>query len=270
MNPNRHDIASFDGSQQFKRPERNREDDFKPITFPETNEYSRRVRWPSERHSIHAIDSEPAAATTTVNRDHSIIVFPRSEFTSENKLPMLENADDMESVAMQSNGINVPLIPNSVNISVFVENGTAIENGSEPLLYIDDDGIFQVKYVAKGENVTNDNRQHSDEQSLASINRTEETAIISNDNRQIPQDHRISTAASKNEHAATINLIHASPINNTEMIFQWAETHTKDTSEQQKQQQQQPSLSSSSPSPPPLPSSDKKHPRLFNDRPIFA
>lgn len=263
-NSNQNNIASVDGRQQFKRLERNREINNKPFKFPTTDEYIRRIRWPSERHSVHAMDSEPAA--TVAHRKHSTIVFPRSESVNENELPILENSD-MKPVAMQSNGINKPLLPNSVNISVFIENQTAIANGLEPLVYIDNDGVFQVKYVQKDENVsqTNDNRQHSNEQNLASINKTEETAIISNDNQQIPRDQRNSTETN-NELLTTIDLIQdGSPINNTEMIFQWTEAHTKNSSKQQKEQQQRPS------SPPPLPSSsDKKHPRLFNGHPIFA
>lgn len=256
-NSNRDDIASIDERQQFKRLDRNRGIDYKPFKFPTINKYIRRVRFPSERHSVHAIDSESAA--TTVNQDRSIVVFPRTDTTSENELPILENTNMEPTVALQLNEINEPLRPNSVNISVFVENKTAIMNGFEPLVYIDDDGIFQVKYVPKGENEmqSNENRQHSNETSLASINKTEETAIISNDHRQ-----------SNNERPATIDLIHnVSPINNTEMIFQWTEAHTKDTSDQQKQQQQQPS---STLSPQQSSSSDKKLPRLFNGHPIFA
>ncbi|XP_055303310.1 uncharacterized protein LOC129568983 [Sitodiplosis mosellana] len=256
-NPNRDDIAStVDERQQFKRLERNRGIDSKPFKFPTMNDYVRQIRWPTERHSVHAIDSEPAAA---VNRDQSIVFFPRSEST------MLENTD-MKPITVQSNEINdEPLLPNSVNSSVFVVNQTAIDNGLEPFVYVNDDGVFQVKYVPKGENVSqsNDNRQHSNEPSLASINKTEETAIISNDNRQIPRDHRISTEANNERPATTIDPIHdVSPINNTEMIFQWTEAQ-KDSTEQQKQQQ--PPATSSPPS-----SSDEKQPRLFNGHPIFA
>lgn len=231
------------------------------------DEYIRRVHFPTERHSVHAIDAEPAA--TTLHQDRSFVVFPRSGVTTQNELPLPENADTVKPIAVQLDGINEPLLPNSVNISAFVENQTAIDdNGFEPFVYINDDGLFEVKYVPKGENVSqsNDNRQHLNAPSAASINKTEETAIISNDNRQILRDHRISTEANNERSATTtIDLIHVvSPINNTEMIFQWTEVHTKDPIEQQKQQQASPpSLLLSS-------SSDKNQPRLFNGHPIFA
>lgn len=270
-NPNRNDdnaSKAVDGRQQFKRLDRNRGIYSKPFKFPTIDEHSRRVHFPSERHSVHGIDAEPAA--TTLHRDRSFVVFPRSD-TTPNELPMPENADTVKPIAVQSNGINEPLLPNSVNISAFVENQMAIDdNGLEPFVYINDDGLFEVKYVPRGENgsQSNDNRPHSSAPSApASINKTEETAIISNDNRQIPRDHRISTEANNERSAtATIDLIHSvSPINNTKMIFQWTEAHTKEAIEQQKQQQ-------ASPSSTPLfaSSTDKNEPRLFNDRPIFA
>lgn len=256
-NPHRSDIVSFgDKHQQFKRLERNRGVDSKPFKFPP--DHSRHIRWPSERHSTHATDSEPAS----INPIPSVVVFPRSESVTENVLPTVENVDSLPavSIVMQLNEINEPILPNLVNISVFVANQTAIENGFEPLVYIDDNGLFQVKYVPKGENVSisnnNNQQQHLNEQSLASINKTEETAIISNDNQQIPQDHRITTEPNKNL-TPTIDFVHnVSPINYTETIFQWSPSLTKHTTPEQQKLQQSPS--------------ESKIPRLFNGLPIFA
>lgn len=248
------------------------------------SENSRRVRWPTERHSVHAIDIE------TVVNPMAIIVFPRSESNRDNKLTVVESAEiatasTPTSTAFQSNKMNesnestvAPLMPNSVNVSAFVVNQTAIENEFEPLIYIDDDGFFQVKYVPKGENVSLSNAVQ--QPILASINKTEGVAIISNDNRQIPLGQHIqnetntvsspppppptpttTAKATTTSQATTIGLIHDQAINNTEAIFESHDVHTESTSskpDQQKQQQQQQ----------PVPAS--KHPSLFNELPIFA
>lgn len=217
-------------------------------------ENSRNVRFPTERHSIHAIDSEASAAA--VNPIRSMIVFPRSDMKSENELATLENAkiEPVVSIAIQTNVTNEPLLPNTVNMSVFVANQTAIENGFEPMLYIDDDGVFRVKYVTKGENVSASSakQQHSNEQSFSLASMTEETAIISNDNRQIPQDHRIPNKG----HSTTIDLIqNNATINNIELN----EANTKGISSRVEPQKQQPK-----------PSSTNKHPRDFSGQLIFV
>lgn len=254
FNSQRNGIASIDRHQQFRRLDRNRGVDYKPFKFPTSSttlsEHSRRVKFPSERHSL---DSEPAAA---VNPIRSIVVFPRSEMNSVNELPEFENAE-MESSISIGMQPNLTFVPNTVNVSISVVNETGIDNEYEPAVYIDDDnGVFQVKYVPKVGNVSisHDEKQHSNEQSLASINKTEKTAIISNDNRQIPGDHSV-PSKSNNVSSPTNDLIHGNTaINNTEMIFQWSEAHTKDTA----------------PTPQQSSLNNNKQTKLFNGQPIFV
>lgn len=287
INSDQNEIASSDEREQFRRLERTNGVHYKPFKFPDRIllENSRRVRWPSEteRHTNHAIDVEPKDVYS-----RPTVIFSRSEPKSQNDLTMTENAqrEPLASIDWQSNGTNEysanpsVQILNSINITNFIVNQTAIESGLEPLIYIDGDGIFQVKYVHKGENVSNPNgnnddggneQQHSNEPSSATINGTEATAINSNDNQQIPSDHHTSntehlaTVTATTAAAPTIDLIHdadaSDVINNTEMIFQWNQPHTN--------------------APSPLPStepqiqhhttlSDNKPPRLFHGRPIFA
>lgn len=286
INSDQNEIASNDEREQFRRLERTNGVNYKPFKFPDRIllENSRRVRWPSEteRHPNHAIDDEPKAVNS-----RPTVIFSRSEPKSQNDLTMTENVqrEPLAPIDWQSNGTNENSanpsvqILNSINITNFIVNQTAIESGLEPLIYIDGDGIFQVKYVHKGENVSIPNggneQQHSNEPSSATINETEATAINSNDNQQIPSDHHTSNTehlatATATASTPTIDLIHdanasvdADGINNTEMIFQWNQPHTN------------------APSPSPSPStepqiqhhttmSDNEPPRLFHGRPIFA
>lgn len=247
--------APINGQQQFGRP---KEENFK-VVFPRSTflpENSKHIRFPTERHSVHGINVEPSAAPS--NRIRSIVVFPRSDTKNENELPTVDvenvKTDPIIPIATQSNETNEPFRPNSVDASVFVVNQTAIENGFVPMIYIDDDGVFQVKYVAKGENVSasNDKQPHSNGPSLVSMEKAEETAIISNDNRQIPQDHR----SPNNGSSTTIDLIDSNAtVNNIVMN----RTHIKDPSSGEQQQKQQPK-----------PSSGNKHPRDFNGQLIFV
>lgn len=264
--PKRNNVAPIDGQQQFERPNAGQEDSFK-VVFPRSAFVpvnSRHVRFPTERHSIHGINSAPSAPSSPSaaesKRIRSIVVFPRSDMKSENELPTVNvenpSMDPTISIALQSKETNEPFVPNSVNNSVFVANETAIENGFEPMIYIDDDGVFQVKYVAKGEHVlaSNDKQPHSNGLSLAS-KKAEETAIISNDNRQIPQDHRIPNKDS----STTIDLIDSNATVNN-IVMNGAHTKSPSSGEQQQQQQKQQ----------PKPSSGNKHSRDFSGQLIFV
>lgn len=289
IHSHRNAITSTGKFKPFHRYERNRGVDYKPFKFPSlstASENSRRVQWPSERHSFHA-----NADVKTVVNPMAIIVFPRSESNDDdNESPLIES-DEMAATAtkppsaFQSNELNgtnkptiSPLMPNSVNISAFIVNQTAIENKLKPAIYIDDDGIFQVEYIPKGE--TESHSTNTDQHpKFASINKTEEVAIIPNDNQQMPLNQHIqnetntmsspssssttTTRTSKTPtttEVTTIGLIHDQAINNTEAIFESHDIHTESTSskpDQQTPQQLQP-----------VP--DKKHPKLFNELPIFA
>lgn len=290
--PHENEIAlnhPLTGQFERNRPlEHNRGDDYKPLVFPTlspVSENGRRVRWPSERHSVHAIDVE------TVVNPSAIIVFPRSDSKSDNKLPTVQSAETpttqaSTSIAFHShetNGTNeetvTTLMRPSVNISDFVANQTVNENELEPMIYIDDDGIFQVKYMPKGENISFPNADQ--QQSLASINETEEIAIISNDNRQILLDQHIhnetntinlpSSSSSPSPSptprptsSTTTDLIHDQPINNARVIHDSHNTNAESTSFKPDQQQQKRQQHQHQPLP------DTKHPRLFNELPIFA
>lgn len=252
---NRNADASFDGQEKFRRFDRNRGVEYKPFKFPTSStpsENSRRVRWPSERHSINAFDSPSGAANPTAN-----VVFPRSESLSS-ELQMVDSTTPASPLP-QSNKTNEhifePLISNTVNMSSFGINQTAVENEFDPLIYIDDDGIFQVKYIPKVENVlisSEDQRQN-----LTSISKIEESTIISNDNRQIPMDQRISNETNRLS-STTIDLIHDRAVNSTELIFEWTETQANSTSPKPEHQHQQQLMP------------DNEHPSLFNELPIFA
>lgn len=288
---------SSDGHEPFRRLERNRGVDYKPFKFPD-REFSGRVRWPAvsevERLWENAFNTEAKAVNTGAT-----VIFPRGETHSEHdstntKIPSpIVPIRPIDRPLKETNEQNIDaLLQNAINISTFVVNKTAIESGLEPLIYIDDDGIFQVKYAPKGENISmpNDDIQqpNSNEPNLASIYNTKETAIISNDNQQIPQDHQTSIEANTQSLATTtttmkattttapatptIDLFHdadasvdvdvgadADVTNNTEMIFQWNGPNTK--------------APSSKPTPQPQiqqPMADNRPPRLFNGRPIFA
>lgn len=203
-----------------------------PFTFPSdpsTPDYSRRVRWPHERHSPNAIDSSAS---------FNAIVFPRSQ-TSDNDLPT--TTQSTESTDQNA----IPLIPNAINSATFILNETAIRNGLVPMIYIDDDGIFQVKYAPKGETVSfsSDIQQH--QQNFTSINETKEIAIISNDNQQIRLDQHIrsdtnvvnSASPATAAAAAPIDLSQDQTINNHTVKHERFDAHTTSTSPRTVQQQ---------------------------------
>lgn len=157
--------------------------------------------------------------------------------------------------------ISEPLISNTGNTSTFDPNQTAVENEFDPLIYIDDDGIFRVKYVPKVENVSISSEDQR--QNLTSISKTEESTIISNDNRQIPTDQRIlngmnRVSSTTTTTTTTIDLIHDRAVNSTEVIFEWTEAQTKGTSTKSEHQNQQQLMP------------DNEHSSLFNELPIFA
>lgn len=277
-NPNPSGIVFRNEPEPFRRSERNRGIDQKPFKFPiisTISDNSRRVRWPHERHSSNALDLSAAINPL------SIIVFPRSQTKtkSDNELPMVINTEIVQPIkanALQSTESNetttvqntVPFVLNSINTNAFILNKTAIQNGLMPMIYIDDDGIFQVKYIPKGENVSISNADQQ-QQNSTSINKTEEIAIISNDNRQILLDqhiHTVTTVMNSATPAPTqIDLIQDHTINNIKPADEQYEEHTESTSfrpvQQQKQQQQQHQ---------PNQLSDDKHPTLYNELPIFA
>lgn len=275
------EIVLTDDPEAFKRLERNRGIDEKPFKFPiiSTNaENSRRVRWPHERHSAHALDLSAAI------NPMSIIVFPeiQTKTKSDNELPMVKNTEiaqpTMATTALKSNESNeitvqntVPFVLNAINTTVFTVNKTGAQTELMPMIYIDDDGIFQVKYIPKGENVSVSNADQEQQQNSTSINKTEEIAIISNDNQQILLDQHIHSEtnvlnSSKATAAAqpttpTIDLIQDHTINNIKPIHQQhEETHIESNLLRPVQQQQhQPNRLS-----------DDKHPTLYNELPIFA
>lgn len=264
-NPSEIVFTYDDEPERFKRLERNRAIDQKPFKFPMNAENARRVRWPHERHSAHALDSNAAI------NPMSIIVFPRSQTNtkSDNGLPMVEHTDAIKS--NESNGMTavqntVPFVLDAKNTTVFVVNETAIQNELVPMIYIDDDGIFQVKYIPKGKTVSishADQQQQSKQQNATSINKTQEIAIISNDNQQILLDQHIhsetnvvnSTKATPT--APTINLIQNHTINNVKPL-------------QQQQHQEHIETSSLRPVQQPNQLSEENHPTLYNELPIFT
>lgn len=282
-------IIFTDDPEQFKRRERNRGIDEKPFKFPKTStnvENSRRVRWPHERHSAQALD-----LSAPINPR---IVFPRSQTnikSSDNdELPMVENTeiDVQPSVIAIAPKINestvqntVPFVLESINTTVFIVNKTAEQNELMPMIYIDDDGIFQVKYIPKGENISISNadqhqQQHQQKPNSTSINKSEEIAIISNDNQQIhikldQHIHSETNVVNSTEAAAaavpeatqapTIDLIQDHAINNIKPIHEQFGEHTERTTLRPIQQQQhQPNRLST----------DDKHPTLYNELPIFT
>lgn len=239
----------------FKHIERNRDIDQNPFIFPSdspaTLQYSRRVRWPHERHSSNALDSSAA------NNPMSIIVFPRSEAIGDSEIPHLPPVPTSQSTdaAEQS----------ATPITV---NETAIQSELVPMIYIDDDGVFQVKFIPKGESVSLSNADQRHRPNFTSINGTKAIAIISNDNQQIRLDQHIrsethvvnSTVAAP---SAPIDLVQDHTINNRKPMHQHQhDAHTKSTSPrtiQQQQQERQPNQLS-----------DDKNPALFNEHPIFV
>lgn len=228
-----------DGRQQFKRLDRNR--GVNSIIFPTSltlsEQQSRHFRWPSERHSTNAIDSK------SNDPIQSIVVFPRSDLRDEKELPTVNNAATSPlplsvSTEIGSNKGNHSA-SNLVNISIFVNNQMSIENGLEPLAYIDENGIFKVKYVPKRENTTvlNDNQQHHlDGQNLTSINKLNETAIISNDNLQ---NHGIMIETNENIIPTIDSIQNSLLINNLKLNGTFTKGASSSQPKQQKQLQQQ-------------------------------
>lgn len=211
-----------------------------------------------------------------------IIVFPRSKPKNNNEEPLVKNTE-IAPTSTAPNEINeqhqhiAPLVPNSVNISAFIVNQTAIDNELKPIIYIDDDGIFQVKYIPKGANVSISNVNQPS--NFTSINKTDEIAIVSNGNRPsqtIQWDHYIQSET--NPHSTsptTIDLFHRGPnINRTETELERHETHTKTISFEQDQQKEQQTKQQQQQEPQQQQQqqlvSDTKHPRLFNELPIFV
>lgn len=246
---NHQNDASADEHEQFKRLERH---GYRPVVFPTSSpvEQSRRVRWPNEPRS------------NPVN-PMSIVVFPRSETSSDTQtIPntdietvasILVHLSDMNSTNANNDSIEMnntnelneinessfgPLAPNSVNNSAYVT-----DSGLVASVYIDDNGIFQVKHVAKGENGSSASPSNeTSETSSASINKTEDTAIMPNDTQQIPSQ----------PNQTTIDLIQNAAINNTKMIFEWDGAATATP--------QQPARSEEA----------DKQPALYKGRPIFT
>lgn len=191
--------------KQFKRLDRIRDDDYKPFKFPEQQfEYSRHVRWPSDHpHPNNAF--EIVSKSNGLPTHKLLIRFPTSESELENGSPLPENsnkpsiftANDPTLTAIRpltittttstptdilNNDPNANGIANENDLDhnneIWTVNQTAIDNGFEPLIYIDN-GIFKVKYVAKGENSTI--AMDVDLNDSFTINSIKETAIILND-----------------------------------------------------------------------------------------
>lgn len=279
LNPSQIIFTYDDEPEPFKRHERNRAIDQQPFKFPINAENSRRVRWPHERHSAHALDSSAAI------NPMSIIVFPRSQTKTknDNELPVVEIAqpttmsaavkpNESTETTAQQNSVPVPFVLDAINSTVFLVNKTAIQNELMPMIYIDDEGIFQVKYIPKGEtetvSISNADQQHQQQRNSTSINNTEEIAIISNDNQQILLDQHIhsetnvvnSTKATPT--APIIDLTQDHTINNVNPVQQQNEKYPENTSfrpRQQQQQKQQPNQLSGD-----------KQSTLFNELPIFT
>lgn len=240
-------------------------------------EYLRRIRWPTDYHSNYGFDTAPKS-----NNDSSLksfIRFPnfKSKFQNESPLPANENnkvtaapvptSNDALFNEINSLATTMPLppasTPNTVNNELyanandFILNKAAIENGFEPVIYVEN-GIFKVKYLPKSEFVSTEAATDSRSTVLASsINETEETAIILNDKQHpIAIDNVQVTAAptTANDHK----------INNTEIPFQWNETATKDTSfnPNEDEEANQPQT--------PQNQSNNKKPTLFNGLPIIV
>lgn len=246
--------AATDGPILFEDAEERRGLDQKPFTFPTDSSimpYSRRVRWPHERHSPNAIDP-----STSLNP----IVFPRSQ-TGANE--MLTEITYPSTESAEQNAIK--FISNATNSSVFSVNETAIRNELIPLIYIDDNGIFQVKYIHKGENGSSSINDPYRQRNFTSINATKEMAIISNDNQQIHLDQHIHTDTSVVKSAtspittpprtAAIDLSRDHTINNNKLKH---EPHRESTSPKTVLQQQRNQLS------------NDKQPTPFDELPVFV
>lgn len=301
--------------KQFKRLERTKPADYKPLKFPSNEqplpELSRHIRWPGDYNSNHQTFDGKSSSF-----EKSFIVFPTLEpklsmpaVTVEEEKPS-ENVRTTESSILPVNSVNTfpslsnaeineingqanttPLSPpsiylNAVNNGIGVNglnnngvdkvensvvNKTIIENGYEPLIYIDDDGNFQIKYLRKnGENATNNGNERN-EVLATSINETNEaTAIIFNDNQQ-------NSMLNQRVHAAkeTSNIV------NSTMTYDLNEMHTIEaetsssssspSSQIQMQPQRQPHQSISQIQTHSSSSNNNNNgPKLFNGLPIFV
>lgn len=200
--------------KQFKRLDRIRDDDYKPFKFPEQPEHSRRVRWPSDHP--HPNNSFEIVSKSNEMPTHKLLIrFPTSESELENGSPLPENnnkasiftANDPKLTAIRpltattTATTKPPSIPTNIlnndpnanandldhNNEIWTVNQTAIDNGFEPLVYIDN-GIFKVKYVAKGENSTTI-AMDVDLNDSSSINLVKETAIVLNDKQLLTKSN---------------------------------------------------------------------------------
>lgn len=255
--------------KQFKRLDRIRDDDYyKPFKFPEQSEHFRRVRWPSDHpHPNNAL--EIVSKSNGMPTHKLLIRFPTSESELKNGSSLPENngkasiftAKDPKLTAIRPLTIttttSTPSTPTNLlnndpntnandldhnnNNAIWTVNQTAIDMGFEPLIYIDN-GIFKVKYVAKGENST---AIAMDVDSSSSINSVKETAIILNDKQLL-------TKLNNNELTPT----NAQVINNTFQSYNGT-TATKDEDEKNQPQTQ---------------SNGKRKPRpfTFDGLPIFV
>ncbi|XP_031628522.1 uncharacterized protein LOC116344213 [Contarinia nasturtii] len=218
------------GRPQFRRLDRNQ--GVNSFAFPTSlpsSEQSRHVRWPSERSSTNGIDP------VSIGPIQSTVLLSRSDRNESATLNNDTKQPQSASIEIQSNKGNEPALPNLLNIQVFVNNKMAIESGLEPLAYVDDKGIFKVKYVKKGENVTTSNTNqlhHLEGHDLTSINKPNETAIIFNDNQQ---NHRIITESNKKTTPTIDSIQNYLPINNSGL----KRAQQKDAPSSQPQQQNQ-------------------------------
>lgn len=260
--------------KQFKRLDRIRDDDdYKPFKFPDQSEHSRRVRWPSDHpHPNNAF--EIVSKSNGMPTHKLLIRFPTSESELENGSPLPENnkkasiftANDPKLTAIRplttidqstpTNILNNDVNANANNLDhnneIWTVNQTAIDNGFEPSIFIDN-GIFKVKYVAKGENskkITMD----VDLNDSSSIDSVKETAIILNDKQLL-------TKWNNSESTPT----NAQVINNTFQSYNGT-TPTKGTSlifeKKDEDEQNQPQTHSNG--------KRKPRPLTFDGLPIFV
>lgn len=189
--------------KQFKRLDRIKNDDYKPFKFPEQFEHSRRVRWPSDHphpNNNNNINAFEVVSKSNEMPTHKLLIrFPTSELELENGSPLPETNNNKVSIFTANDPMLMAVRPllttsnilnnnpntnandldHNNNNEIWTVNQTAIDNGFEPLIYIDN-GIFKVKYVAKGENSTTITMD-VDLNDASSINSVKETAIILND-----------------------------------------------------------------------------------------
>lgn len=280
---------------KLERFERTRGADYKPFKFPsESSELLRRIRWPSDLHSNHhAFDAEAKSAPSR----KTLVVFPPLEskllMPTEHKkdessiLPEQFSSlstDEIKEINGQANGEQPPSIHlnssvnnesgvngwNNIGVdNVNVDSGesenkndvvnkTVIANGFEPLIYIDDNGIFQIKYSPVRKNGTSANENESGDGVLVSlptsINKTIENVMIILNGENSTAGQRVPATFTNGN------------IMNGTMTPDLNEMHTKDPSSsrfqtQQHHQQHQPQQSNSS---------NHNRPALFNGLPIFV